>query len=49
VSQVVPVHISYEYEHEITEELLCIGSKLGIDLVPGKEDRQLVCPPDVFD
>jgi ribonuclease BN (tRNA processing enzyme) len=47
--QVVPVHISYEYEQEITDELLCIGSKLGIDLVPGKEDRQLICLPDVFD
>ena len=41
--QIVPVHLSYEYREEIAEELAHAGSQLGIDLVPGLEDTELVC------
>lgn len=46
--QLVPVHISHEYEQEIAKELLCVGNKFGIDLAPGVEDMELACQPDVF-
>jgi len=36
--RIIPVHLGLQYRNELADELAAVGSQMGMDLTPGRED-----------